>query len=180
MRRKTILDNDKTSDKTGKSKGLKGRKSSNKVTEGGGRRGARRNNRDGDDDAKSQKTTKTAKSLAKSLRSKSRKSGALGRKSKQEKSQGASSNKRINNKLDKVVTEDAVNVERGENEDNLSKQQHSADEKLKKMNDNLEKSVNESFLDGSSFDASLSDDDSEEDEDDFVTAQEFYDFQKAS
>ena len=46
------------------------------------------------------------------------------------------------------------------------------------MNQNLDKSVNESFLDESSFDASLSDDDdSEEEEDDFVTAQEFKDFQ---
>ena len=50
--------------------------------------------------------------------------------------------------------------------------------KIEHMNQNLDKSVNESFLDESSFDASLSDDDdSEEEEDDFVTAQEFKDFQ---
>ena len=41
---------------------------------------------------------------------------------------------------------------------------------MRLMNDNLDKSVNESFLNDSSFDASLSEDDEDEsEEDDFVT-----------
>ena len=120
-------------------------------------------NREEIDDAKSHIT---GKSKAKSIRSKRQKSTAT--KDKECKTPATVKSRKSHQRTEMNTDEE------GDDEDKHRKK--AAADKISHMNANLDKSVNESFLNDSSFDASLSDDEESDDEDDFVSLQEFKDF----
>lgn len=140
------------------------------------RRGAMRSNRE-EDDAKSHMTRKSGKTHKSTLSKKSRRKTQHNIDEGQNLRSPDKSQKSVRSKRSKGKRVNHTDDEREDGDQDFNSTMNKAkDDKIHQMNKNLDKSVNESFID-SSFNASLSDDDDEDSEDDdYVTFKEFSDF----